>query len=46
MAASMSTTKTADPRSRRGASSVRNSAMPIEIGTPMSSAIREDTTVP
>ena len=42
MAASRSITVTTDPRSRRGASSVRNSAMPIEIGTAMSSAISED----
>ena len=45
-AASRSITVTTAPRSRRGASSVRNSAIPIETGTAMRRAMSETTTVP
>src|SRR5919198_3596662 len=44
--ASRSMMVVAGARSRRGASSVRNKAMPIEVGTAISSAISEDTAVP
>ncbi len=39
-------TVTTGARSRRGASSVRNSAMPIETGTAMIKAMSDTTTVP